>query len=113
MKHSIRELDAGQLDIMWQCLQLQHKNTCTVEDVRALKTHLDIIRQALIQKNAGQRNDSGRESVLLEDLGTYVNLAVLGALQLYVYGGLDVLEAALEQGGQHGIHCDAETNSAY
>ena len=90
------KLDAGQLDIMWQFLQIQPKNTCTKYDVQKLKEYLDKIRQALIQKTAGQRKDDPKRYVDLADLGTYINLVVLQSLTLYIYGGLDVLEQHLK-----------------
>lgn len=47
-KHNLRELDEGQLQMMWNFLKLQRKNTCTKEDVKMLKEHIDIIRQAMV-----------------------------------------------------------------
>ena len=94
-KHNLRELDEGQLHMMWSFLKLQHKNTCTKEDVRMLKEHLDIIRQAMVQKTAGQRDTDPDTYVDFVDIGTYINFVVIDALQLRIYGGLDVLEEVL------------------
>lgn len=94
MKHNLRELDEGQLQAMWDFLKLQHKNTCTKEDVRSLKDNLDKIRLALIQGTAGQRN-TDRDKVDFVEIGTYINFVVIEALQLRIYGGLDVLEEVL------------------
>ena len=94
-KHNLRELDEGQLDAMWNFLKLQRKNTCTKEDVRILKEHLDIIRQAMVQKTAGQRDTGPDTYVDFVDIGTYINFVVIDALQLRIYGGLDVLEEVL------------------
>ena len=94
MKHTIQELDAGQLQLMWNFLKLR-KNGCTKQDVEVLKEHLDKIRQALIHKTAGQRKDDGENIVDFSELGTYINFIVMGALVLYIYGGLDILEDAL------------------
>jgi hypothetical protein len=87
---------------MWECIRLKPKNSCTKADVQDLKYYLDFIRQAMVQKTAGQRKDDSRESVLFDDLGTYVNCAVCSALALYVYGGLDVLEEVLPEEKDNG-----------
>ena len=99
-KPNLKNLDAGQLDLMWQMLQLRKKNSCTKADVQELKKYLDYIRQLMIQKGGGQPNNSSTRSFYVnqDDLGTYINLAVLSALTLYVYGGLDVLEDCLPEG---------------
>ena len=94
-KHNLRELDEGQLDAMYSFLKLQRKNTCTKEDVRMLKEHLDIIRQAMVQKTAGQRDTDPDTYVDFVEIGTYINFVVIEALQLRIYGGLDVLEEVL------------------
>jgi len=94
-KHNLKELDEGQLQMMWSFLKLQHKNTCTKEDVRMLKEHLDIIRQAMVQKTAGRRDTDPDTYVDFADIDTYINFVVIDALQLRIYGGLDVLEDVL------------------
>lgn len=92
--------DAGQLELMWNFLKLRKENSCTKKDVQYLKENLDKIRIALVQETAGQRqDDSESNSVNFGDLGTYVNFVVIGALSLYIYGGLDVLENALPDDG--------------
>ena len=98
-KPNVKNLDAGQLDLMWQMLQLKDKNSCTKSDVQELKKYLDYIRQLMIQKGGGQLNNSSTRSFYVnqDDLGTYINLAVLLALTLYIYGGLDVLEDCLPE----------------
>ena len=98
-KPTLKRLDMGQLDLMWQFLQLRKNCTCTKGDVQTLKTHLDSIRQALIQKTAGQRKDNNIETVSFDDLGTYINLIVCDCLSLYIYGALDRLEEILPEGG--------------
>lgn len=98
-QNRLSKLDAGQLELMWSFLKLRKENSCTKEDVQSLKENLDKIRLALVQKTAGQRqDDSESNSVNFEDLGTYVNFVVIGALTLYIYGGLDVLEDTLTDG---------------
>ena len=94
-KHNLRELDEGQLDAMCNFLKLQRKNTCTKEDVKMLKEHLDIIRQAMVQKTAGQRDKDPAAYVDFVDIGTYINFVVIDVLQLRIYGGLDALEEVL------------------
>lgn len=94
-KHNVRELDAGQLETMWNFLKLQQRDTCTKEDVRQLKEHLDTIRQALVQKRSGRREGDPKNYVDFEDVGTYINFVIIDALQLYVHGGLDKLEEVL------------------
>lgn len=97
IKNDIHALDSGQLDLMFSFLKLQNKPSNTPEDVRVLKEHLDRIRQALIQKTAGQRKGDPDTYVSYEDLQTYINLVVIDALNLYIYGGLDVLEEVLNE----------------
>ena len=97
-KHSIKELDAGQLQAMWNFLKLQDRNTCIKDDVRILKEHLDIIRQAMVQNTSGPRRDDPTNYVEFEEIGTYINFAIIDALQLYVCGGLDKLEEVLPDG---------------
>lgn len=94
-KHNIKELDAGQLETMWNFLKLQQRDTCTKEDVRQLKEHLDTIRQALVQKRSGRREGDPKNYVDFEDVGTYINFVIVDALQLYVHGGFDKLEEVL------------------
>lgn len=97
IKNDIHALDSGQLDLMFSFLKLQNKPSNTPEDVRVLKEHLDRIRQALIQKTAGQRKGDPDTYISYEDLQTYINLVVIDALSLYIYGGLDVLEEVLNE----------------
>lgn len=97
IKNDIHALDSGQLDLMFSFLKLQNKPSNTPEDVRVLKEHLDRIRQALIQKTAGQRKGDPDTYISYEDLQTYINLVVIDALSLYIYGGLDVLEEILNE----------------
>ena len=98
-KPTLENLDAGQLDLMWQMLQLRKKNSCTKADVQELKKYLDYIRQAIIQSGGGQPDNHSTKSYYInfDDIGTYINLAVLLALTLYIYGGLDVLEDCLPE----------------
>lgn len=95
-KATVKNLDEGQLDMMWNFLRFR-KEPLTKEDVRELKKFLDAIRQAMIQKTGGQRKDDPKEYVPAEDVGTYVNLIVIQTMALYLCGGLDILENALPE----------------
>ena len=87
-KSTLKNLDSGQLDIMWSMLQLG-KMEATDKDVDNLIEHIDKIRQAMIQKTAGQRFNDPNGYVPFEDVGTYINLAVLDVLVLRVSGRLE------------------------
>lgn len=84
-KATIKNLDAGQLEMMCGFLQFR-KEPLIKDDVRALKDSLDKIRQAMIQKTAGQRSNDPQGYVPFEDVGTYVNIIVCQAMTLYLYG---------------------------
>ena len=94
MKHDLENLDAGQLDYMWSMMQLR-KGGATKNDVQALKGYLDAIRQAIVQMTGGEQAQSSSASVPLSDVGTYVNMAIVGSLWLRVTGALDELEKIL------------------
>ena len=95
-KATIKKLDAGQLDMMWSFLQFR-KEPLIKDDVRVLKDSLDKIRQAMIQKTAGQRSDDPEGYVPFEDVGTHVNIVVCQVMALYLCGGLDTLENILPE----------------
>lgn len=97
-KHSVKELDAGQLQTMWNFLKLEKRDTCVKEDVRMLKEHLDVIRQALVQKKSGRRDGDPKNYVDFEDVGTYINFVIVDALQIYLTGGFDKLEEVVPDG---------------
>lgn len=87
-KATIKNLDAGQLDLMWSMLQLGGIKASN-DDVDALIEHVDIVRQAMIQKTAGQRSDGPKEYVDFNDLGTYINLIICEVLVLRITGRLE------------------------
>lgn len=89
-----KNLDEGQLGLMWNFLQFR-KEPLTKDDVRIVKDTLDKIRQAMIQKTAGQRSDDPKHYTLFEDLGTHINILVCQVMTLYLHGGLDELENLL------------------
>lgn len=90
MKSTLKKLDAGQLDMMWSMLKLGGMKA-NVHDVEKLIEYSDVIRQALIQKTAGQRDNGSGEYVDFNDLGTYINCIVCCVLVLRVSGWLDKL----------------------
>ena len=92
-RYSVAALDAGQLDIMWQMLQLGQQRS----NIPALKNYLDQIRQALIQKTAGQRNGDPRYYTDWQDFGTICNCAIIETMCLYLSGDLDKLETLLSK----------------
>lgn len=88
MKPTVEALDRGQLNIMWSFLQMGHQRA----NIPALKDLCDQLRQAMIQKTAGQRSDDPKSYVPFEDVGTIVNSIVIETMCLYLSGELDRLE---------------------
>ena len=86
-KPDVKQLDAGQLDAMYNMLRMGFQTA----NIPALKEHCDLLRQAMIQKDAGQRKDSPACNVKFEDLGTIINCIVIEAMCLYLSGDLDKL----------------------
>ena len=82
MKHDVTALDAGQLDMMWNFLRMGHQKP----NIPALKELCNQLRQAMIQKDAGQRGTPG--TVNFADLGTIVNGIVIEAMCLYLSGAV-------------------------
>lgn len=68
MKHDLENLDAGQLDFTWSMMRL---------------------------RKGGEQAQSSSASAPLSDVGTYINMAIVGALWLRVTGALDDLEKIL------------------
>lgn len=87
-KMKIEELDKGQLDLMWNFLKMGNGTP----NIKALKEHLDMLRQMMIQKTAGQTAYKKSYEISLEDFGTIVNCIVIETMQLYLSGSLDKLE---------------------
>lgn len=82
-----KRLDAGQFDLMWSFLQMGKQKA----NVTALKELCDQLRQAMIQKTAGQRDDPSFYTKF-EDLGTIINSIVIETMCLYLSGELDKIE---------------------
>lgn len=85
-KRDVATLDAGQLDMMFNFLRMGYQKP----NIPALKELCDQLRQAMIQKDAGQRGTPG--NVDFADLGTIVNGIAIEAMCLYLSGTLDKLE---------------------
>lgn len=98
MKHNIEELDRGQLDFMWNFLRFDCGQK---SNIPALKEHLDMLRQAMIQKTGGQEKYKDSHDVDFNDLGTIINCIVIETMQLYLSGDLDKLEKL--KGAKNGI----------
>ena len=96
-KYSVAALDAGQLNMMYQFLQMGSIKS-NPADVRVLKEHLDMVRQALIQMTAGQRKGDPSYYVDFNELGTITNIIVCAAMSLYLSGDLDRLQELMEAG---------------
>ena len=87
-KLTIEELDNGQLEFMWNFLKFGNGKS----NIPALKKHLDMLRQMMIQETGGQEQYRKSHHIPLEDLGTIANCIVFEAMQLYLSGDLDKLE---------------------
>ena len=87
-KPTVRELDLGQLDLMWSFLQMGHQRA----NIPALKDLCGQLRQAMIQKTAGQRSGDPKSYVPFGDVSTICNSIVIETMCLYLSGALDRLE---------------------
>ena len=87
-KATVTALDMGQLDAMWNMLRMGYQRA----NIPALKEHCDLLRQAMVQKTAGQRKDDPTSYVPFEDVGTICNCIIIEAMCLYLSGELDRLE---------------------
>ena len=97
-KHTIESLDRGQLELMWNFLRMGNGKP----NIKALKKHLDMLRQLMIQKTAGQSKYQKSYEIEFEDLGTIINFIVIETMQLYLSGGLDKLDELLKGGVDNG-----------
>lgn len=85
MKHNLSNLDNGQLDMMWTFLMMGQQKP----NISALKENCDLLRQMMIQKTGGQRDEKDAD---FNDLITVLNCIVIEAMCLYLSGSLDKLE---------------------
>ncbi|MBR6102657.1 MAG: hypothetical protein IKP95_09525 [Ruminococcus sp.] len=83
----LKKLDEGQLDLMWSFLRAG----MVKPNVEALKEMCDQLRQAMIQKTAGQRTDDPSRYISFEDLGTIINSIVIETMALFLSGDLDLI----------------------
>ncbi len=90
--YNVKNLDAGQLELMWNFLRMGYQKA----NVPALKDLCGQLRQAMIQKTAGQRDDDPEYYTKFEDIGTIINSIVIETMALYLSGELDKLEANYE-----------------
>lgn len=84
----IKSLDEGQLMAMWNMLRMGYQKA----NIPALKDLCDQLRQALIQKTAGQRKEDPSYYVDFGDIGTIANSIVIETMCLYLSGALDKLQ---------------------
>ena len=92
--HDTKSLDAGQLELMWSMLQVGHQKS----NIPALEEHLDLLRQAMLQKTAGQKPYAKVGDVdVASDLGTIINCIVIESMCLYLSGDLDKLNKLLAE----------------
>ena len=87
-KYTVQRLDEGQLDQMFNPLRIGYQKA----NIPALKEHLDAIRQAMIQKTGGNRENDPPYYTKHEDIGTIINCIVVETMCLYLSGELDKLE---------------------
>lgn len=87
-KTTIKALDIGQLDLMWNFLRMGYQTP----NVVALKENCDLLRQMMIQKTAGQRKDDPQGYANFDELPTVINCIVIEAMCLYLSGELDKLK---------------------
>lgn len=92
MKHTINELDSGQLELMWNFLKMGNAKP----NIPVLKRLLDDLRQAMIQMTAGQEQYKKAHEISYEDIGTIVNSIAIETMCLYLSGGLEKLEKIKE-----------------
>lgn len=89
MKQNLKNLDEGQLEMMWNFLSMGYQNK---PHIPVLKEHLDAIRQAMIQKTGGNQGEDPKYYTRHDDIGTHVNCVVIESMCLYLSGALDKLE---------------------
>jgi len=94
-KSTLENLDLGMLDAMWDMLKLGGIKPSKA-DLEALIEHTDFVRQALIQKTAGQRKDDPKGYINFNELPLHINMIVLCALSLRVSGMLEKFESLFD-----------------
>lgn len=99
-KATLKNLDSGQLEMMWSMLKIGGLKA-SKNDVQALIDSTDYIRQALIQKTAGQRSDDPNGYVDFDDLQTHINILVCACLSLRASGVLEKMTEIMEMEGKN------------
>lgn len=89
-------LDEGQFELMWNFLRMGYQKC----NKGALRENCEALRQAMIQKTAGQRNDDPGFYINFDDIGTIINNIVIETMALYLSGGLNDDAGGKEQGAQ-------------
>lgn len=74
-------------DMMWSFLLMGDQKS----NIPALKEHLETLRNAMLQKTAGQRANKPKD-VDFDDIPALCNCIVMEAMALYLSGDLDKLE---------------------
>lgn len=80
-------LRADGFDTMWDFLMMGGQKP----NVPTLKEHCETLRNAMLQKTAGQRANKPKD-VDFDDIPTLCNCIVIEAMALYLSGDLDKLE---------------------
>lgn len=101
INRSVKNLDAGQLDFMWNFLRFKGKDL-SIHDVKGIKNNLDCIRQIMIQKTGGQEQYKKSFEIDINDLGTYINTVIIQVMSIYLCGGFDILEKYCEECDDNG-----------
>ena len=89
---STPQTDKRQLEMMWNFLKMGVQKP----NVPALKELCATLRQAMLQKTAGQRADKPND-VDFDDVPTIVNCIVIEAMCLYLSGWLDEKESEMNE----------------
>jgi hypothetical protein len=81
-----------QFDLMWSMLQFGKQKS----NIPALKELCGQLRQAMLQKTAGQQPYCKENDVNFDDVPTLINSIAIEAMCLYLSGDLDKLNADTE-----------------
>ena len=92
MKRDVKALDTGQLDLMWNFLKFGNGKP----NISLLRENLDNLRQLMIQKTGGQEKYAHSADVDMDDLSTICCCICIETMQLYLSGGLDLIEEFLK-----------------
>lgn len=96
LKYNTEELDAGQLDLMFNMIRFGYQK---VPHIGTLKSFCDQLRQGMIQTDSGMRENSPKHYVRYDEIGTIINCIVVETMCLYLSGALDKLEEIYDKNG--------------